>query len=205
MKDPLAILFGSQARVRILRLFLFNPNTVFTIDEMIRRTRLARRTVRTELSALERSGLARRKHTYEETRTRARRRVQGYILNQARHFVAPLRKFFLDTTPINSTTLLRHLRGAGKVEVLVAGGVFKQEFERRLDVLIAMPRVVPVKVDAAMRSLEVELGVEIKYTALPTEELFYRLSMYDRLVRDVFDYAHDLVVDRVELASVVYR
>lgn len=204
MQESLTILFGGQSRVRLLRLFLLNPSAVFSIDTLIRRTRLSRRTVRTELSVLERAKVVRKKQT-EELVAGKRRRVHGYALNTPHSVVRPLRQFFLETAPLESGTLLRHLRGAGRPDVLVAAGVFKKEFDRRLDVLIASPKPNMTKIDAAMRALEIELGVEIKYTAISTEELFYRLSMYDKLVRDIFDYPHDLLVDRVELAGVVYR
>ena len=38
--NPLAILFGSEARVKLLRFFLFNPSKEFTFDEISRRAKL---------------------------------------------------------------------------------------------------------------------------------------------------------------------
>ena len=53
--DPLTILFGSLARVKLLRFFLFNPRQEFTFDDISKRARLVRRTARTEINALERA------------------------------------------------------------------------------------------------------------------------------------------------------
>ena len=61
MTDPLTILFGSQARVKLLRFFLFNPSKEFTFDEISRRARLVRRTARTEMNALERAEVIKKK------------------------------------------------------------------------------------------------------------------------------------------------
>ena len=55
MTDPLAILFGNQARVKLLRFFLFNPTQEFTFDDISKRAKLVRRTARTEINALERA------------------------------------------------------------------------------------------------------------------------------------------------------
>ena len=133
MQEPLSVLFGGQARVRLLRLFLLNPNAMFTIESVMRRT------TRTELSVLERAKLIKKKAVLEET-DKGRRRVAGYMLNPVSELVLPLRQFCLETSNLTSTTLQRHLRGIGKLDVLVGAGVFKKEFDRRLDVLIATPK-----------------------------------------------------------------
>ena len=69
--DPLEILFGSQARVKLLRFFLFNPSKEFTFDDISRRARLVRRTARTEMNALERAGVIKKKQIYVEDEAKA--------------------------------------------------------------------------------------------------------------------------------------
>jgi hypothetical protein len=59
MADPLSILFGSTARVKLLRFFLFNPSKEFLFDDISKRARLVRRTAKTEMSALEKAGVIR--------------------------------------------------------------------------------------------------------------------------------------------------
>ena len=71
--DPLSILFGSQARVKLLRFFLFNPSKDFTFDEISQRARLVRRTARTEMNALERAGIIRKKQIYSELNGRKKK------------------------------------------------------------------------------------------------------------------------------------
>jgi len=50
-----------------------------------------------------------------------------------------------------------------------------------------------------MRSLEAEIGKELRYAAFETSEFNYRLGMYDKLVRDILDYPHRTVLDRIGL------
>ncbi len=66
MADPLSILFGSTARVKLLRFFLFNPSKEFLFDDISKRAKLVRRTARTEMSALEKAGVIRQKIIYME-------------------------------------------------------------------------------------------------------------------------------------------
>jgi hypothetical protein len=204
--DPLSILFGSQARVKLLRFFLFNPSRDFTFDEISARAKLVRRTARTEMNALERAGVIRRKQIYIQLPSKNKKtRAHGYALNDKFPELAALQTFLFETAPINKRTLLKHLRKAGKLDFVAMCGVFVRDFEQRLDVLIAMETVPQAKVETAIRSLESELGIEIRYAALESEDLKYRVGMYDKLTRDVFDYKHKILVDKLEIENEIHR
>jgi hypothetical protein len=48
-----------------------------------------------------------------------------------------------------------------------------------------------------IKEIESGLGKEIKYAVLDTADFTYRLSSRDKLIRDVFDYPHNLILDKV--------
>ena len=50
-----------------------------------------------------------------------------------------------------------------------------------------------------MHALEAELGREIRYAFFTTPDFRYRLGVYDRLLRDVFDYPHRVLLDKIGL------
>lgn len=206
MLDSLSILFGSTARVKLLRFFLFNPSVEFPFEDISRRAKLVRRTARTEINALLRAGVIKQKQmTTESPTTKRKVKVQGYTLNENFPQLESLQKFFFETAPINGKTLLKHLRKAGTLDVVIAAGVFARNFDSRLDVLVGMKQLNEAKVETAVRSLESELGIEIRYAAMNTEDLVYRVGMYDKLTRDVFDYPHQILVDRVEIRNELRR
>jgi DNA-binding Lrp family transcriptional regulator len=210
MSDPLSILFGSTARVKLLRFFLFNPSREFTFDDMSRRARLVRRTARTELSALEKAGVITRRTLYIEQPGKSKKlKVLGYGLNKKFPELQALQTFLFETAPIDGKNLLGHLRKAGTLDFVAVAGVFVHEFEQQLDVLIAMKKVSQSKIETAIRALESEIGIEIRYAVMASEDLLYRVGMNDRLTRDVFDYKHQVLVDRIgvrdELRTGSYR
>ena len=43
------------------------------------------------------------------------------------------------------------------------------------------------------------------YSALESAELRYRVGMYDKLTRDVFDYKHQIVVDKIGIRDEIKR
>lgn len=206
MADPLSILFGSPARVKLLRFFLFNPSKEFTFDDISRRAKLVRRTARTEINALERAGIIKGKQVYQQLEGRSKRsRVIAYAINKEFAELQALQTFLFETAPINGKTLLKHLRKAGPLDFVCIAGIFLREFEHRLDVLIAMKKISQTKVENAIRSLEAELGIEIRYAAFESEELRYRVGMYDKLTRDVFDYKHQIIVDKIGVRDEIKR
>lgn len=206
MLDSLSILFGSTARVKLLRFFLFNPHVEFSFEDISRRAKLVRRTARTEINALLRAGVLKQKQMSAESPTSKRKvKVQGYTLNENFPQLESLQKFFFETAPINGKTLLAHLKKAGTLDVVIAAGVFARNFDARLDVLVGMKQLNESKIETAIRSLESELGIEVRYAAMNTEDLMYRVGMYDKLTRDVFDYPHQILIDRVEIRNELRR
>lgn len=195
--DWLSVLLGNTATVKLLRLFLFNPSTTFAMDDVLRRARLVRHTARTELSVLERANIIRKKQVYVTGANGKKRLVQGFALNHKFPKLVALQTFLFDTAPLESKTVFRHMRKAGKLDLIVTSGIFSRSFDGRLDLILAAKKIPQGKVEASVRTLEAELGIEIRFAVFTTEDFLYRLGMYDKLTRDVFDYPHHILVDRI--------
>jgi len=198
MSDPLSILFGSAARVKLLRFFLFNPSKEFLFDDISRRAKLVRRTARTEISSLEKAGVIKQKTIYMEVEGKAKKmKAIGYTLNKDFMELQALQTFLFETAPIDAKNLLKHLRQAGILDFVGISGVFVRDFEQRIDVLLAMKKFSQTKVEKAIRALEAEIGMEIRFAAMSSEDLMYRVGMYDKLTRDFFDYSHQVLIDKI--------
>ncbi len=195
--DWLSVLLGSTATVKLLRLFLFNPSVILSVDDILRRARLVRHTARTELSVLERADIIRKKQVFATGLTGKKRRVQGFCLNHKFPKRVALQSFLFDTAPLDGKTVLRHMRKAGKLDLIVTSGIFSKNFDGRLDLILAGQKIQQGKVESAVRTLEAELGIEIRFAAFNREDFLYRVGMYDKLTRDVFDYPHQILVDRI--------
>ena len=205
MTDPLAILFGNQARVKLLRFFLFNPSQEFSFEDISRRAKLVRRTARTEINALERADVITKRMISTVNGNGTKARVQGFVLNPKFPQLASLQTFLFDTAPINGTTVQKHMRKVGALDFVAVTGVFMREFDRRLDLIIAMKKLNENKIEVAIRALEAELGIEIRYATLTTDDLLYRVRMYDKLTRDVFDYPYQIIIDKIGIRDELKR
>ena len=188
--EPLAKIFGSPARLKMLRLFMFNQQSAFAPSEIASRAKLSVEAVRRELADLVASGLLRKKGA------RAAARFQ---VNPKFEHLAALETFIRETTNVRPQDILASLRRAGVVRLVVLSGFFTGVIEPQVDLLVVGDRLEDKVLVSAVRSLEAELGREIRYASFATEDFRYRRGVYDRLLRDVFDYPHKVLADKIGL------
>lgn len=188
MTDPLIKLFGSHSRLKLLRLFLFNPSTSFTAAEAAARSRVEASAARRELLNLMAAGLLRK----------ARTKVTRYELNEKFPYLQALKNLLLNTAR-RGDSVPERLRSAGAIKLIILTGVFVGDVESNFDMIIAGDRIRESSLREKVRSLEAELGRELRYALLTTADFLYRLNMNDKLVRDVMDYPHRIVFDRLDI------
>lgn len=188
--EPLAKVFGSPARLKTLRLFIFNKDTPFTLSEVAERTKLTKEAARSELSELLSAGLLRKKGTQTPVR---------YQTNPRFEHLEEFDTFIRETTSVRPQSILKALRRAGTLRLVVLSGLFSGVLEPQIDLLVAGDHLEERALMSAVRSLEAELGREIRYASFATADFRYRRGVYDRLLRDVFDYPHRILVDKIGL------
>jgi hypothetical protein len=48
--------------------------------------------------------------------------------------------------------------------------------------------------------MEADIGKELSYAVCDTADFVYRLNAYDKFIRDVLDYPHETIVDKLGVA-----
>ncbi len=188
--EPLARIFGSPARLKTLRLFVFNQEIAFSLSEVVKRTKLSKEVVRHELGELCASGLLRKKNA---------RAAARYQVDQRFEYLTALNTFVRETTSVRPCALIGALRRAGALQLVALSGFFTGVLESRIDLLVVGDRLEERALAQAVHALEAELGREIRYASFATADFRYRTGVYDRLLRDVFDYPHRLLIDKIGL------
>lgn len=205
--DTLTQLFGSSLRVKLMRLFLFNPENIFSIDQISNRVKSKNVDVRKEINRLISTGLIKKRTTVKEITVRKnkkniQKRVDeiGYSFDQKFPYFIALKNLLIVASLNADETLVKKFNGIGKIKVFLASGVFLQEWDTRVDLLIVSDDINMVRLDTAIKNLEAEIGKELSYSAFETEDFEYRLGVHDKLVRDILDSKHILLVDKLGLA-----
>jgi hypothetical protein len=91
------------------------------------------------------------------------------------------------------------LKRAGALRLVVLSGLFTGMAESQVDLVVVGDTIDERALSRTIQGLEAELGREIRYASFPTKDFRYRMGVYDRLLRDVFDYPHRLLVDKIGL------
>jgi len=202
--DALDAIFGNRAKVKILRLFLFNPETAFFLREVSRRTRVSPNTVRKELSNLTEAGILKKRPIVKNVETiRGKKAVvkkargEGYVLYGKFAYLEPLKNLLVISSVSADESLVRRFAGVGRLKFVLAAGIFIQNWDSRVDILIVGDGLSLRKIETAIRGIEADIGKEITYSAFETQDFEYRLGIHDRLVRDILDYPHVTLLDRL--------
>lgn len=202
--DTLTALLGSQVKVKLLRLFLFNPTTPFLIIEMAHRTKCQSTSIRKDLSILLKADIIKQRQvTKEASVPRAGKTVikkvtgVGYYLNEKFPYLDPLKNLLTIASLHADESLTKRFTNAGRIKLLVASGVFIQNWDSRVDLLIVGDELNLSKIESVIESIEAEIGKEIAYSAFETQDFEYRFGIHDRLVRDIIDYPHVTLLDRI--------
>ncbi|MFZ3043577.1 MAG: hypothetical protein WA058_00495 [Minisyncoccia bacterium] len=188
--EKLAKVFGSPARLKMLRLFVFNRDTPLTLDEAATRSKVSKEVARREVSELIAAGLLRKK---------GERAAALYQIDSRFEHLTALTTFIRETTSVRPQKIVSGLKRAGTLKLVALSGHFTGILEPQIDLLVVGDALDERTLAHAVHALEAELGREIRYASFATADFRYRLGVYDRLLRDVFDYPHRLLVDKIGL------
>ncbi len=188
--ETLAKLFGNESKVKIMRLFLFNEDTVFDAGEISERVKADISKVRKEVNLLEKIGLIKRRSHKSSRKT-------GFVLNKQFDYLVPLQNFLINVEPFSDREIINRVSRVGSIKLIVVAGVFIQEPESRIDILIVGDHIKNSTLDNMIKNLEAEIGKELRYVYFTTEDFKYRLSMCDKLMRDILDYPHRKVLNKL--------
>ncbi|MEK7194292.1 MAG: hypothetical protein AAB660_01205 [Patescibacteria group bacterium] len=188
MSQSISHIFGGEAKVKIMRLFVFNRGSIYTAKTVAEKVQANPKIVRKELTSLCKAGLV-------------HKRARGYVLNSDYQYLSATEHFLMEASAVTEKEIVKRLSKAGNMRLILTSGVFKHDPdpEARVDLLIVADKLKESRLVRAISALEAELGRELRYAAFETPDFKYRLGIYDKLIRDILDYPHRKLVDKVGL------
>jgi len=189
-------LFGSKTRVKLLSLFLNNPDRAYYVREITRKIDEQINSVRRELSNLLSIGII----SSDNSNNRL-----YYEVNQKYQYYAELRRIFTDL-PVNNKALTetkeeeqiaRKLRSTGTVQLAFLTGSFVRDPHIGVDIII-MGDVNRAKMAKVIGEMEKDVGRELNYWISSPEDYDYRLNLNDRFLADVMDAKKIVIIDAAE-------
>lgn len=199
-------LFGSKARVKILKLFLLHPAEKFYIRQLARDLKLQLNSVRRELENLENFGIltaAAKEAGETEKETGAASSAGGqekkyYRANPNFVLFDEIKALIVKAQILYEKDFVRKLESVGKVKLLILTGIFVNNPNAMIDILL-VGKVNKIKLAKLIRELEVELGREINFTVFDSQEFKYRRDITDIFLYGILDGRKMIVIDQIGL------
>ncbi len=191
-------LFGSKTRVKLLHLFLNNPNRSFYVREITRKIDEQINSVRRELANMLTVGIIR-----SDT---ANNRLY-YEVNQKYPFYEPFRAIFADgstavkaASEVESSDWGSKLKLLGDVRLAILSGKLVRGSSSDVDVMIAGD-VNKAQLKKFISEIEEDENIQINYTVLSYEDFYYRLSIKDRFISEILNNKYALLRDAENILS----
>lgn len=174
-------IFGSGARVKLLRQFLMSPDEEFYIRELTRILDEQINSLRRELENLQKIGLL---------KSTDRNRRKFYRVNPHFPLLHELTSIVRKTNESNKT-FLRQISKLGEIEVLVLTGSFVQQEEASIDLFV----VGDLKKDELANFInEYFEGQNVKYTLMSQEDFLYRIALKDKFINQLFEDKDNIIL-----------
>lgn len=205
--EVLSKLFGGTARIKVLRLFIFNQDEVFDNTEIAKKAKIYQEDARKETSLLLSIGFIRRKSAYKDVvvikrgkKIEKKKKINGYTINKDFKYLTDL-SALLSSDDDTHKMIIKKLHSIGTLKLVIASGFLIQDSDSRIDLLIVGNSLRKAPLETAIKAIESEIGRELRYSAFDTSEFQYRMSIYDRLVRDIMDFPHITLIDKIGITT----
>lgn len=187
MFKTISDLARTPLRLKILTYFLRRPAERGGAPDVAAVLRVSRDAVQRELAALEHLGILRHKKSG---------RTKSYSADMRHPLAASFAHFVADALTPSDKAVAEIFRPVSGVQMVVSSGLLQGEPKSPVDLLIVAKHSSARMVAGAVKKVEVLSALPIRFAVLSAAEYHERRQAYDRLLRDVFEYKHAVVLER---------
>jgi hypothetical protein len=213
-------LFGSQARVKILKLFLTHSSEKFYIRQVSRDLKLQLNSVRRELDNLEQFGLlisnpGDMDEQEEETLTREdfikqikpkdkkkkkskeiplKYEKKYYQVNRNFILYSEIKDLIVKAQLLYEKDFVDKIHKSGNIKLLILTGFFVNDLNKQIDLFI-VGRFNKRRLNRIIKELQNDLGREVNYTIMSINEFKYRRDITDVFLFDILEGNKITVID----------
>jgi hypothetical protein len=191
----------------MMRLFLFNPGKQFDIKYIEGKTSSSAKEIEKEISFFKKLRLIKVKKVVKIIEVKKGRKmfqkkqkVSLWMFDSHFKYKEALTDFMVRTHSLEQKAIVRRLEKAGRIKAVLVSGIFMGDAESRLDLFVVGDNVKTGYIDRIVKGIESDMGKDIRYSVLSGADYAYRISMNDKLVRDVLDFPHTILVDKIGIA-----
>lgn len=198
-------LLGGAERVKIMRFFLHHEDQVVSPHTVSEKTKSKSAIVRKDLATLTSIGFIEKKRTKTVVTIGSGKKssskvkeVNGYKLNTLFPHNQALKDLLFDFQLLDKRELALRFKPVGRIKLFMVSGIFIGETKSRVDILIVGEAIKRPKAEKVLELLSAEIGRDVVYSIMDTEEFEYRSKMYDKFIRDILEMPHETIIDKLK-------
>ena len=185
-------LFGSKTRVKLLHLFLNNPEKSFYVREITRMIDEQINSVRRELANMVSVGIVQQDAIDNKL---------YYSVNEDYSYIKPLAAIFSDknteggmgaASSVSWKDSLGRMRG---LRLAIISGKLVVGSSSAVDLLLVGDGMSAVTIKNLVKKIEKDRKIEINYAVISYDDFYYRMSVKDRFIMDIIRNKHSVLVD----------
>lgn len=185
-------LFGSKTRVKLLHLFLNNPEKSFYVREITRMIDEQINSVRRELANMVSVGIVQQDAIDNKL---------YYSVNEDYPYIKPLAAIFSDknteggmgaASSVSWKDSLGRMRG---LRLAIISGKLVVGSSSAVDLLLVGDNMSAVTIKNLVKKIEKDRKIEINYAVISYDDFYYRMSVKDRFIMDIIRNKHSVLVD----------
>ena len=185
-------LFGSKTRVKLLHLFLNNPEKSFYVREITRMIDEQINSVRRELANMVSVGIVQQDAIDNKL---------YYSVNEDYPYIKPLAAIFSDKNTeggagaaggVSWKDSLGRMRG---LRLAIISGKLVVGSSSAVDLLLVGDDMSAVTIKNLVKKIEKDRKIEINYAVMSYDDFYYRMSVKDRFIMDIVRNKHSVLVD----------
>lgn len=125
-----------------------------------------------------------------------------YALDPSFEFFLELKSLILKASPAEKDLLIKKISMLGRIKLAVISGIFlntdtASSGSAAADLFIVGDDISRDKLRKFLRSLEAEVGREIKFGLMDKDEFDYRFGMFDRFIRVLLEGPHEKIINKI--------
>lgn len=197
-------LFNSKIRIKLLKLFLANPNKQYYIRQLTRLLDSQINSVRREINNLVSIGILnatpnlKQKKEIKDVSKKGDSQRKYFQTNINFDLYSELKSLILRSHLVVKKGICKEIANAGKINYLAFTGIFVDISNSQVDILI-VGKASKIKINKIISKFEKELNRNINYTLMSKAEFLYRKDVTDRFLYSILESKKIVAIDNITL------
>ena len=188
MPEIFSQLFESRVKARLIKFFMLNDKREYSQQEVVQKNKMSSVQITKELNRFEKMKMI-------IVRTKKGKRF--FQTNTGFIFYPELKNLVVKSNTMPECRSLSQIKNLGKVRLALISGVFLNYPKGRADLLLVGDEMSRAKLKHLLENLEAEVGKEINYSFMSSDEFKYRTDMLDKFIMEFLEGPYEEIICKV--------